>query len=65
MRRRTSREGIRTGTAGCVQALLDAILHDRPVPITGRDAFASLAACVAADQSATGGVADVPASAAF
>jgi UDP-N-acetylglucosamine 3-dehydrogenase len=54
-------KGIRTGTAGCVQAFLDAILHDRPVPISGRDAFASLAACVAADQSAATGQAVVPA----
>jgi len=58
-------EGIRSGTAGCVQAFLDAILYDLSVPISGRDAFASLAASVAADQSATSGVAVVPASAAF
>ncbi len=56
--------GIRIGTAGCVHAFLEAIVHDRPVPISGRDAFASLAACVAADQSAARGVAVVPALAA-
>lgn len=53
--------GIRVGTAGCVNAFLEAVVHDLPVPISGRDAFASLAACVAADQSAASGVPAVPA----
>jgi predicted dehydrogenase len=56
--------GIQAGTTGCVDAFLEAILGDGPVPISGRDAFASLAACVAADQSAASGIAVVPASAA-
>ena len=41
-----------TGSQGCVQGFLDAILRGKPVPVDGRDAFASLAACVAADVSA-------------
>jgi predicted dehydrogenase len=49
------------GTRGCVAAFLKAICEDAPVPITGLDAFASLAACVAADESAAAGAATVPA----
>jgi len=58
-------QGIVIGTAGCVNAFLDAIVHDHAVPISRRDAFASLAACVAADQSAASGQAMVPAAADF
>lgn len=55
--------GIATGSHGCVNAFLDAVINDTPVPVDGRDAFASLAACVAADVSARGnGQAVVPAS---
>jgi predicted dehydrogenase len=43
------------GTRGCVVAFVEAILQDGPVPITGSDAFTSLAACVAADESAASG----------
>lgn len=46
--------GIVTGSHGCVTAFLEAIVHGRPVAVDGRDAFASLAACVAADVSARG-----------
>ena len=54
--------GIATGSHGCVNAFLDAIVNDTPIPIDGHDAFASLAACVAADVSARGnGQAVVPA----
>jgi hypothetical protein len=47
-----------------VNAFLEAVVRDLPVPISGSDAFASLAACIAADQSAASGVVVVPASAA-
>ena len=49
-----------TGTYGCVGNFLDAIVHDKPVAISGREAFASLAACVAADTSAATGQPVVP-----
>jgi len=49
------RDPIVEGVRGCVNAFLDSILTDSPVPIDGRDAFASLAACVAADRSAATG----------
>lgn len=45
---------IETGSQGCVHAFLDAIVNGAPVAVSGRDAFASLAACVAADVSARG-----------
>ncbi len=50
-----------TGTFGCVHSFLRSVLDDTPVPITGRDAFASLAACVAADESAATGMPTLPA----
>jgi predicted dehydrogenase len=44
-----------TGTYGCVEHFLRAVLEGTPVDIDGREAFASLAAAVAADvSSATG-----------
>jgi len=43
------------GTFGCVESFLRAIVEDAPVPIDGREAFASLAAAVAADTSAATG----------
>ncbi|MFN2129775.1 MAG: hypothetical protein ACK2VD_04575 [Anaerolineae bacterium] len=58
-------QGIIVGTAGCVHAFLDAIVHHHAVPISGRDAFASLATCVAADWSAASGGAMVPAATDF
>ena len=48
------------GVRGCVNAFLDSIINDLPVPIDGRDAFASLAACVAADHSAALGRPAIP-----
>lgn len=39
-------------TRRCVQAFLASVLDGVPVPVTGQDALASLAACVAADESA-------------
>lgn len=40
-----------TGTYECVSRFVTAVAGDTLVPVTGRDAFASLAACVAADES--------------
>ena len=57
--------GIVTGTFGCVREFVQAILENRPVAIPGREAFASLAACVAADESAATGQPAVPAPADF
>jgi predicted dehydrogenase len=55
------RSGIVTGTEGCIDAFLRAILENEPVAVSGREAFASLAACVAADESAASGQPTVPA----
>jgi predicted dehydrogenase len=49
-----------TGTYGCVENFLDAIVHDTPLAVSGREAFASLAACVAADTSAATGRPTIP-----
>lgn len=49
-----------TGVLGCIAAFVDALLHDAPMPITGRDAYESLAAALAADESAATGRAVVP-----
>jgi predicted dehydrogenase len=49
-----------TGTYGCVRSFVQAILHNAPVAISGREGFASLAACVAADMSAASGKPVVP-----
>jgi predicted dehydrogenase len=43
------------GVRGCVHEFLKAIVNGTEVPVTGRDAFASLAACVAADESSATG----------
>jgi len=59
------KSGIVTGTYGCVQAFLKTITEGIPVPITGREAFASLAAAAAADESAASGQPAVPADADF
>jgi predicted dehydrogenase len=57
----TDPQPIVTGTFGCVESFLRAIVSDAPVAIPARDAFASLAACVAADASAATGRPAVPA----
>jgi len=44
-----------TGTRGCVASFLRSIANGAPVEITGRDAFDSLAACIAADEAAATG----------
>ena len=57
--------GTVTGIKGCVDAFLKAIVEGAPVAISGREAFASLAACVAADESAATGQPTTPARADF
>jgi len=57
--------GIVIGTKGCVEAFLKSILEGEPVAVSGREAFASLAAAVAADESAACGLPTVPAGADF
>jgi predicted dehydrogenase len=57
--------GIVTGTFGCVADFLQAIRQDRPVAVSGREAYASLAACVAADEAAATGISTIPAPADF
>jgi len=47
--------GIEDGTRGTVSAFIDAIAADRPVPVTGEDALASLEICFAADESVATG----------
>lgn len=59
------KSGIVTGTKGSVDAFLKAIVESASVPVSGREAFASLAACVAADESAATGQPTMPASADF
>lgn len=59
------RSPIVTGTKGCVEAFLKTIVEGVPVAVSGREAFASLAACVAADESAASGQPTVPARADF
>jgi predicted dehydrogenase len=58
-------QAIVTGTYGCVERFLTAVIEDAPVPIDGREAFASLAAAVAADASAETGKKVAPAPADF
>jgi predicted dehydrogenase len=48
------------GFAECTRRFVAALVEGRPVPIDGRDAFASLAACVAADASRRRGAAVRP-----
>lgn len=52
--------GIRAGCGGCVHAFILALVQGKPVPVTGREAYATLAACVAADESAQTGAFVVP-----
>jgi predicted dehydrogenase len=46
---------IAVGCGGSVEAFLAALTEDKPVPVTPRDAYATLAACIAADESAATG----------
>ncbi len=54
-----------TGVLGCIEAFVDSLLHDKPMTITARDAYESLAAAIAADESAVTGRAVAPARAEF
>ncbi|MCZ6632768.1 MAG: Gfo/Idh/MocA family oxidoreductase [bacterium] len=56
----TDASEIVTGCAGCVHAFLDSVVHGTEVAVSGQDAFDSLAACVAADESAAKGEPVVP-----
>jgi predicted dehydrogenase len=46
---------IAAGCGGSVDAFLAAVTANKPVPVPPRDAYATLAACIAADQSAETG----------
>ncbi len=59
------KSAIVTGIKGCVEAFLKTIVEGVPVAISGREAFASIAAAVAADESAASGQPTVPAAADF
>lgn len=41
-----------TGIKGCVDAFVDSVASNAPIAVTGKDAFTTLAAAVAADKSA-------------
>jgi predicted dehydrogenase len=43
------------GVKGCVREFIHSVVNGTKPPVTGRDAFASLAACVAADESSATG----------
>jgi predicted dehydrogenase len=58
-------DGLLVGTRGCVDAFLESVLTGAPAPVDGREAFASLAACVAADEAAAAGRPVEPAPADF
>lgn len=51
---------IPAGCRGSVDAFLKALVEGREAPVPARDAYATLAACVAADESAATGKAVVP-----
>ena len=44
----------------CVKSFLQSIIDDTPLLVNGRDAYASLAACVAADNSVKQGETTIP-----
>lgn len=56
---------ITTGVSRCVDAFLSALIDGNPVPVTARDAYATLAACIAADKSAASAQSVVPDAADF
>lgn len=58
----TDERPIVIGTHACVARFIDSVVNDAPIAVTGRDAFASLAACAAADESCRTGMPVVPAS---
>lgn len=48
-------DGVKVGSLGCVARFLESVTDGVPVPVTGDDALASLAAGIAADESAARG----------
>ena len=54
------RSEIVLGIKGCVDAFVDSVADGSPIPITGKDAFDTLAAACAADQSAATGQTQTP-----
>jgi predicted dehydrogenase len=46
---------VEVGTKGCVEAFVEAIVSESPVPISGEEALASLEVCFAADDSVATG----------
>jgi predicted dehydrogenase len=46
---------VEVGTRGCVEAFVEAIVNESPVPISGEEALASLEVCFAADDSVATG----------
>ena len=54
--------GITTGCTASVFDFLECILQGTDPPVTARDAYATLAACIAADESASTGAVRVPSS---
>jgi predicted dehydrogenase len=49
-----------TGIKGCVDAFVGSVATDAPIAVTGEDAFTTLAAAVAADESAATGQTQTP-----
>jgi predicted dehydrogenase len=43
---------VREGSLGCLRSFLDSVVDDRPVEVPVEEGFASLAACIAAEESA-------------
>ena len=56
----TEDNSTRAGIIGCVKSFLQSIIDDTPLLVNGRDAYASLAACVAADNSVKQGETTIP-----
>lgn len=50
----------RAGILRCVKSFLQSVIGQIPLAVSGRDAFASLAACVAADKSAAQAIPVIP-----
>jgi predicted dehydrogenase len=57
----TELEPVAEGSRGCVAAFLQVLLAGEPNPVPVREAYATLAAAVAADESAASGMKTVPA----
>lgn len=51
---------IAAGCTGSVKAFLHSVTHGKKPPVSARDAYATLAACIAADESAAEGMCRTP-----